>query len=118
MAGCTVSHCPTSVWKTRALLPSRPRGCAPQPDSLSKVGKEWNEGPLKEYEGVWEAWFEVLIQTDFVGTLAETPVSILKTLSDQQVEEDLPATLECELSRQIVEVKWLKVRKSKIGLFI
>lgn len=41
-------------------------------------------------------------------TVKETPVSIVKTLSDQRVEEDLPATLECELSRQIVEVKWLK----------
>lgn len=51
----------------------------------------------------------MLTWTDFVGTLAETPVSIVKTLSDQRVEEDLPATLECELSRQIVEVKWLKV---------
>lgn len=48
--------------------------------------------------------------------LAETPVSILKTMSDQRVEEDLPATLECELSRQIVEVKWLKVRSSRARL--
>lgn len=53
----------------------------------------------------------------FVGTLAETPVSILKTLSDQRVEEDLPATLECELSKQIVEVKWLKVRARSMYLF-
>lgn len=38
------------------------------------------------------------------------PVSVVKTLSDQRMEEDLSATLECELSRQIVEVKWLKVK--------
>ncbi|XP_023276058.1 obscurin-like protein 1 [Seriola lalandi dorsalis] len=41
-------------------------------------------------------------------TIKETPVSILKTLADVRVEEDLPATLECEFSRQNVEVRWLK----------
>ncbi|XP_056156999.1 obscurin-like protein 1a [Lampris incognitus] len=41
-------------------------------------------------------------------TVKETPVSILKNLSDVRVEEDFPATLECEFSRQNVEVKWLK----------
>ncbi|XP_074520910.1 obscurin-like protein 1a [Halichoeres trimaculatus] len=41
-------------------------------------------------------------------TVKETPVSILKPLSDVRVEEEFPATLECEFSRQIVEVKWLK----------
>lgn len=35
---------------------------------------------------------------------------MVKKLGDLRVEEDLPATLECELSRQIVEVKWLKVK--------
>lgn len=40
----------------------------------------------------------------------ETPVSILRTLADVRVEEELPATLECEFSRQLVEVKWFKVR--------
>lgn len=44
-------------------------------------------------------------------------MSIVKTLSDQRVEEDLPVTLECELSRQIVEVKWLKVRARLVYLF-
>lgn len=39
-------------------------------------------------------------------------MSILKTLSDVRVEEDFQATLECEFSRQIVEVKWLKVNQS------
>lgn len=43
--------------------------------------------------------------------LPETPVSILKTLSDVRVEEDFPATLECEFSRQIIEVRWFKVTK-------
>lgn len=47
---------------------------------------------------------------DFLN-LPETPVSILKMLSDVRVEEDFPATLECEFSRQIIEVKWFKVRK-------
>ncbi|XP_041637515.1 obscurin-like protein 1a [Cheilinus undulatus] len=41
-------------------------------------------------------------------TVKETPVSILKPLSDVRVEEEFPATLECEFSRQIVEVKWFK----------
>ncbi|KAM4602185.1 obscurin-like protein 1a [Polymixia lowei] len=41
-------------------------------------------------------------------TVKETPVSILKQLADVRLEEDLPVTLECEFSRQIVEVKWLK----------
>ncbi|KAI4883548.1 hypothetical protein NFI96_026922, partial [Prochilodus magdalenae] len=38
----------------------------------------------------------------------ETPVTIIKKLSDIQLEEGSPVTLECELSRQIVEVRWLK----------
>lgn len=42
--------------------------------------------------------------------MTETPVSILKTLTDVRVEEELPATLECEFSRQIIEVRWLKVK--------
>ncbi|TMS11780.1 Obscurin [Larimichthys crocea] len=41
-------------------------------------------------------------------TIKETPVSILRTLADVRVEEELPATLECEFSRQLVEVKWFK----------
>ncbi|XP_073318223.1 obscurin-like protein 1a [Pagrus major] len=41
-------------------------------------------------------------------TIKETPVSILKNLTDVRVEEEFPATLECEFSRQILEVKWLK----------
>lgn len=44
--------------------------------------------------------------------MTETPVSILKTLSDVRVEEDFQATLECEFSRQIIEVKWLKVNQT------
>ncbi|XP_029942050.1 obscurin-like protein 1a [Salarias fasciatus] len=41
-------------------------------------------------------------------TVKETPVSILKPLEDVRVEEELPATLECEFSRQNVEVRWFK----------
>ncbi|XP_053272939.1 obscurin-like protein 1a [Pleuronectes platessa] len=41
-------------------------------------------------------------------TIKETPVSILRALADVRVEEELPATLECEFSRQNVEVRWLK----------
>ncbi|XP_028999000.1 obscurin-like protein 1a [Betta splendens] len=41
-------------------------------------------------------------------TVKETPVSILRPLADVRVEEELPATLECEFSRQNVEVRWLK----------
>ncbi|KAL1022128.1 hypothetical protein UPYG_G00022490 [Umbra pygmaea] len=38
----------------------------------------------------------------------ETPVTVMKKLVDMKVEKDSPVTLECELSRQNVEVKWLK----------
>eukprot|EP00066_Takifugu_rubripes_P003816 XP_003966706.1 PREDICTED: obscurin-like protein 1 [Takifugu rubripes] len=48
------------------------------------------------------------VRTSARLTVKETPVSILKTLSDVRVEEDFPATLECELSRQIIEVRWFK----------
>ncbi|XP_059184069.1 obscurin-like protein 1a [Centropristis striata] len=41
-------------------------------------------------------------------TVKETPVSILRGLDDVRVEEEFPATLECEFSRQIIEVRWLK----------
>ncbi|KAM9327865.1 obscurin-like protein 1a [Pholidichthys leucotaenia] len=41
-------------------------------------------------------------------TVKEMPVSILKPLTDVHVEEELPVTLECEFSRQNVEVRWLK----------
>ncbi|TNN80847.1 Obscurin-like protein 1 [Liparis tanakae] len=41
-------------------------------------------------------------------TVKETPVSILKTLADIRVEEEESTTLECEFSRQNVDVKWLK----------
>jgi len=39
-------------------------------------------------------------------------VSILKMLADVRVEEELPTTLECEFSRQNVDVKWLKVKRT------
>ncbi|XP_053085434.1 obscurin-like protein 1a isoform X2 [Pangasianodon hypophthalmus] len=38
----------------------------------------------------------------------ETPVSLIKKLSDIRLEEGSLITLECELSRQNVDVKWLK----------
>ncbi|XP_034007059.1 obscurin-like protein 1a [Trematomus bernacchii] len=41
-------------------------------------------------------------------TIKEPPVSFLKLLTDVSVEEELPVTLECEFSRQNIEVKWLK----------
>ncbi|XP_026157888.1 obscurin-like protein 1a [Mastacembelus armatus] len=41
-------------------------------------------------------------------TVKETPVSVLTAQTDVRVEEEFPATLECELSRQNVEVKWFK----------
>ncbi|KAM7375287.1 hypothetical protein PAMA_014403 [Pampus argenteus] len=41
-------------------------------------------------------------------TVKETPVTILRSLADVRVEEEFPATLECEFSRQNVEVRWLK----------
>uniref|UniRef100_A0A3Q1FZP8 Obscurin-like protein 1 n=1 Tax=Acanthochromis polyacanthus TaxID=80966 RepID=A0A3Q1FZP8_9TELE len=48
------------------------------------------------------------VRTSARLTVKETPVSILKPLADVRVEEEFPATLECELSRQNVEVRWLK----------
>ncbi|XP_049426226.1 obscurin-like protein 1a [Epinephelus fuscoguttatus] len=41
-------------------------------------------------------------------TVNETPVSILKALEDVRVEEEFPVTLECEFSRQNIDVRWLK----------
>ncbi|XP_034720666.1 obscurin-like protein 1a isoform X2 [Etheostoma cragini] len=41
-------------------------------------------------------------------TVKETPVFILRTLDDVHVEEEFPVTLECEFSRQNIEVRWLK----------
>ncbi|XP_058472406.1 obscurin-like protein 1 [Solea solea] len=41
-------------------------------------------------------------------TVKETPVSVVKVLADVRVEEELPATLECELSRPNIDVTWLK----------
>lgn len=40
-------------------------------------------------------------------------MAILKPLVDVRVEEEFPVTLECEFSRQNVEVRWLKVKKIK-----
>lgn len=39
-------------------------------------------------------------------------MSIVKKLADVRVEEGSPVTLECEFSRQNVEVKWLKVKEN------
>lgn len=41
----------------------------------------------------------------------EIPVSILKKLEDNTFPEGTGATLECELSKYNVTVKWTKVRK-------
>lgn len=41
-------------------------------------------------------------------------MSVLKALADVRVEEEFPATLECEFSRQLVEVTWLKVKLFEI----
>ncbi|XP_030006218.1 obscurin-like protein 1 [Sphaeramia orbicularis] len=48
------------------------------------------------------------VRTSARLTVQETPVSILRPLADVRVEEEFPATLECEFSRQNVEVKWFK----------
>ena len=42
----------------------------------------------------------------------ETPVSLVKKLTDIRVEEGSPVPMECEFSRQNVEVKWLKVKNN------
>lgn len=41
--------------------------------------------------------------------LSETPVTILKKLEDLRFPEASAVTMECELSRHNVEVKWTKV---------
>lgn len=51
------------------------------------------------------------VRTSARLTIKETPVSIIQSLSDARVEEDFPVTLECEFSRQLVEVKWYKNMK-------
>ncbi|XP_038853293.1 obscurin-like protein 1 [Salvelinus namaycush] len=48
------------------------------------------------------------VRTSARLTVKETPVTIMKKLIDMRLEQGSPATLECELSRQNVEVKWLK----------
>lgn len=45
-------------------------------------------------------------------------MSILRALADVRVEEEFPATLECELSRQNVEVRWFKVRQRQQTLIL
>lgn len=61
--------------------------------------------------------FKVIYRLHFDRWLAccftETPVSIIKKLADVRVEEGSPVTLECEFSRQNVEVKWLKVKNEQ-----
>ncbi|KAM6945398.1 obscurin-like protein 1a [Aplochiton taeniatus] len=41
-------------------------------------------------------------------TVKETPVALMRKMVDVRMEEGFPATLECEFSRQNVEVKWFK----------
>ncbi|XP_038835461.1 obscurin-like protein 1 [Salvelinus namaycush] len=48
------------------------------------------------------------VRTSARLTVKETPVTIMKKLIDMRLEQGSPATLECELSRQNVEVRWLK----------
>ncbi|KAK0135676.1 Obscurin-like protein 1 [Merluccius polli] len=48
------------------------------------------------------------VRTSARLTVKETPVSLVKKLADVRVEEGSPVTLECEFSRQNVEVKWFK----------
>nr|XP_046174560.1 obscurin-like protein 1 [Oncorhynchus gorbuscha] len=48
------------------------------------------------------------VRTSARLTVKETPVTLMKKLVDMRLEQGSPATLECELSRQNVEVRWLK----------
>ncbi|CAL8406617.1 unnamed protein product [Arctogadus glacialis] len=48
------------------------------------------------------------VRTSARLTVKETPVSLVKKLGDVRVEEGSPVPLDCEFSRQNVEVKWLK----------
>ncbi|XP_077458976.1 obscurin-like protein 1a [Stigmatopora argus] len=48
------------------------------------------------------------VRTSARLTIKETPVTILKELVDIRVEEEFPANLECEFSRQNIEVRWFK----------
>ncbi|KAI1899478.1 hypothetical protein AGOR_G00062210 [Albula goreensis] len=48
------------------------------------------------------------VKTSARLTVKEPPVTILKKLEDQCLAEGSAASIECELSRQNVDVKWLK----------
>ncbi|XP_036397350.1 obscurin-like protein 1 isoform X2 [Megalops cyprinoides] len=48
------------------------------------------------------------VKTSARLTVRETPVTILKKLEDLYIPEGTTASIECELSRQNVDVKWLK----------
>ncbi|MBN3323328.1 OBSCN protein, partial [Atractosteus spatula] len=48
------------------------------------------------------------VRTSARLTVKEPPVTFLKKLEDLRIPENTAALLECELSRQNVEVKWLK----------
>ncbi|KAK1798804.1 hypothetical protein P4O66_007084 [Electrophorus voltai] len=48
------------------------------------------------------------VRTSAQLLVKETPVAILKKLCDVRLEEGSPITLECELSRPNVNVRWLK----------
>uniref|UniRef100_W5MSM2 Obscurin-like protein 1 n=1 Tax=Lepisosteus oculatus TaxID=7918 RepID=W5MSM2_LEPOC len=48
------------------------------------------------------------VRTSARLTVKEPPVTFLKKLEDLHIPENTAALLECELSRQNVEVKWLK----------
>ncbi|KAM9820390.1 obscurin-like protein 1a [Neosynchiropus ocellatus] len=48
------------------------------------------------------------VRTSARLTVKETPVFLLNELADIRVEEDSPVTLECEFSRQNVDVRWFK----------
>lgn len=48
------------------------------------------------------------------SNVSETPVSILKKLEDSSFPEGSGVTLECELSKHNVDVKWTKVKTPKL----
>ena len=43
--------------------------------------------------------------------VSEPPVTILKKLEDVRFPEASAVTIECELSRHNIEVKWMKVKQ-------
>lgn len=50
-----------------------------------------------------------------LGVFVEPPVTIVRKMEDQKFPDGALISIECELSRHNVDVKWLKVRRDFVG---